>query len=363
MIYFGKGIFRRSVLQDAEKAGRKGHGSLIVRIAVAAGAILWVLRGQDWRELAGVFQNLSPWYFGLSLVMYAAAQVIISVRWWMLLRAQSIFIGVLAAVRLFFLGLFYNNLMLGAVGGDLLKAWYVTKHTNRRLEGALSVIVDRSVGLAGTLLIAVLTYLTFVRGHIAARTGAQEAGSPGWLSQHGGAIALWATGAVGVMLAIVLAHPAGRAGLVRLAGKARRKGFSLLQRVKDAVVAYCSRPWTLLAAMTLTLVGQSVVIVGFWLLGRNLGIEAGLWYYFVAFPVGWIVGAIPISPAGLGTTEAATVGLLCRLAGAPPEEVLVVVLSQRFIWVLSSLPGGLVHLLGAHLPAQEISIDGQEHAD
>ncbi len=350
-------------MQDAQNAGRKGHGSLIARIAVATVAILWVLRGQDWGKLAGVFQSLSPWYFGFSLVIYAVAQVIIAVRWWMLLRSQSIYIDVLAAVRLFFLGLFYNNLMLGAVGGDLLKAWYVTKHTHRRLEGVLSVFVDRGIGLAGTLLIAFFTYLTFVRGQIAARTGAREAGPPGWLSQHGGVIALWATVAVGATLVIVLVHPAGRGAFVLGAEKARLKGFSLLRRVKDAVVVYCSRPWTLLGAMILTLVGQSIVIVAFWLLGRNLGIEAGLRYYFVAFPIGWVVGAIPISPAGLGTTEAATIGLLCRLTGAPAEKVLVLVLCQRFIWVLSSLPGGLVHLLGAHLPQQEISIDAQERAN
>lgn len=350
-------------MQDADNAGRKGHWSLLARIAVAALAILWVLRGQDWRELGGVFRSLSPWYFGLSLIVYAAAQVIISVRWWMLLRAQSIYIDVLAAVRLFFLGLFYNNLMLGSVGGDLLKAWYVTKHTNRRLEGALSVFVDRAIGLAGTVLLAVFSYLMFVRGHIAARTEAQEAGPPGWLSQHGGAIALWATVAVGAVLAILLVHPAGRARFVRLTAKARLRGVSLLRRAKDAVVVYCSKPWTLLAAMILTLGAQGIVIAAFWLLGRNLGIEGGLGYYFVAFPVGWVVGAIPISPAGLGTTEAATKAFLCWLTGAPPEKVLVLVVCQRFIWILSSLPGGLVHLLGAHLPPPEISIDGQERAN
>jgi uncharacterized membrane protein YbhN (UPF0104 family) len=113
--------------------------SLIARIAVATLAILWVLWGQDWRTLAEVFRNLSPWYFGLSLIVFATAQVIIAVRWWLQLRAQSIHIEVWAAVRLFYLGLIYNNVMPGAVGGDLLKAWYVTKHTDRRLAGALSV--------------------------------------------------------------------------------------------------------------------------------------------------------------------------------------------------------------------------------
>lgn len=344
-------------MQDATKAGRKRHLSLIARIAVATLAILWVLRGQDWRELAGVFQSLSPWYFGLSLIVFAIAQVIISVRWWLLLRAQSIHIELWAAVRLFYLGLFYNNVMPGAVGGDLLKAWYVTKHTDKRLAGALSVFVDRVIGLAGTLLLAIFTYLTFVRGRIA--IGGMGAG---WLSRHWGVI-LWAVAAVGAVFAALLVHPAARARLAGTAAKVRVKGALLLRGAKDAVVVYCSRPWTLLLALVLTLIAQSTVIAAFWLLGRDLGVEAGLSYYFVVFPVMWVVGAIPISIAGLGVTEAGTVGLFTLLAGTPRNLSTALALCQRFVWVLASLPGGLVHLLGAHLPEQEISIDGQDRTN
>ncbi len=344
-------------MQDATNAGRKRHVSLIARIAVATLAILWVLWGQDWRTLAEVFRKLSPWYFGLSLVIYATAQVIIAVRWWLLLRAQSIFIDVWVAVRLFSLGLFYNNFLPGSVSGDLLKAWYVTKHTDKRLAGALSVFVDRAVGLSGTLLIAIFTYLTFVRGQVA--IGGKEAG---WLSHHWGVI-LWTAAAVGAVFAALLVHPAARARLAATAAKVRVKGVLLLRGFKDAVVAYCSRPWTLLLALVLTLIAQGTVIAAFWLLGRDLGVEAGLSYYFVVFPVMWVVGAIPISIAGLGVTEAGTVGLFVSLTGATPEKVLALAFCQRFVWVLASLPGGLVHLLGAHLPQQEISIDGQERTN
>ena len=174
---------------------------------------------------------------------------------------------------------------------------------------------------------------------------------------------LWATVAVGALLAILLVHPAGRARCTRAAQKAWLRGVSLLGRMKAALMAYCSRPWTLLWALLLTVVGQSIVTATFWWLGRKVGIDAGLRYYLVAFPLGWVVGAIPISIAGLGITELGTVGFFCHLTGLPREKVLVLVFCQRFIWVLVSLPGGLVHLLGAHLPEEEISIDGPEHTN
>jgi hypothetical protein len=50
------------------------------------------------------------------------------------------------------------------VGGDLLRAWYVTRHTRKKFEAVLSVFVDRVIGLLSTLVIAVFCYLLFLRG-------------------------------------------------------------------------------------------------------------------------------------------------------------------------------------------------------
>jgi hypothetical protein len=349
-------------LQDAQNAGRKGHVSLIARVAVAVAAILWVLWGQDWRELAGVLQNLDPWYFALSLVLYTSVQALLGVRWWLLLRAQSIHIPVLAAVRLFFLGLFYNNVMPGAVGGDVLKAWYVTKHTNKRLEGVLSVFVDRCVGLVGLVLMAAFTYFVFVRGEIVPKTETEQVEAPGWLTQHRAAL-VWASLAVAAVLLAVLVLPAGRARLSGAIQTVRRRGLSLLYRTKDAFVVYCSKPGTLLGTMLLTFVAQSLTIVAIWLIGRDLTVEARLSHYFFIFPVVWVVGAVPVSVAGLGVVEASTVGLFVSLAGTTREKALALALCQRLIWVLASLPGGVIHLLGTHLPREEISVDGRETAN
>jgi len=345
-------------LPKTQNAGKKGRVSWIARIAVATAAILLLLRGQDWGRLAVTFRGMNLGYFVLSLGIYAFAQVVISVRWWLLLRAQAIHIGVLAAIRLFFLGLFYSNVMPGSVGGDLVKAWYVTKHTDKRLEGVLSVFLDRAIGLFGLVLMAVLTYVLFLRGRITALFQADEGGA-GWFSRHPYAI-LGSAGVAGILLAVSLVYPASRAVLAHWAAVVRLRGITLLRKTRDAVAAYCARPWTLLWTVFLTFIGQSIVLVAFWLLGRDLGMDVGLRYYLFVFPVMWVVGAVPISIAGLGIVEAGTVGLFCRLTGAPAEQALALVLCQRLIWVLASLPGGLIHLLGAHLPREDISVDVQE---
>ena len=129
------------------------------------------------------------------------------------------------------------------------------------------------------------------------------------------------------------------------------------KRAWTAVVVYCSRPGTLLLSLGLTWLGQSMVITAFWLLGRNLGIEAETRYYFVIFPITWVVAAIPVSIAGVGVLEAGVVTLFVSLTGAASESALALALCQRFVWVLASLPGGAIHLLGGHLPREEIFVD------
>lgn len=349
-------------MPDAQKVGKKDRLAWIARIAVATAAILWVFRGQDWRELVAVFRSLNLWWFAFSLGVFTVAQVVVALRWWLLLRAQSTRIPVLAAIRLFFLGLFYNNVMPGAVGGDLLKAWYVTKHTDRKIAGVLSVFVDRLIGLIALVLMAVATYSMFVRGGIVRDAGQENAVSGGGLSQYRDAV-LWMSAAVAVILVLLLVHPYTRARSRRTAAGLWCKGLALLREMKDAVVVYWSRPWTLALVFAFTLFSQSTVIVAFWLLGRNLGIEADLSCYFVVFPVMWVISAVPVSIAGLGVFEAGMVEMFGLLAGVPAEQAMVLALCQRFVWVLASLPGGLIHLIGAHLPREEISIDCEETAN
>lgn len=341
------------MLSKAQDAGRTRYVSLAARILVAVVAIGWALHGQDWEKLGQVFRRLSLWFFALGLAVFIVNQLTIAFRWWLLLRAQGIHIAAGATVRLHFLGLFYNNVMPGAVGGDLLKAWYVTKHTDKRLAGALSVFVDRVIGSVGLVFMAVFTYLLFIHRPLGGPGEAEGGRAGSWLGQHKNLI-FWVFIGIVVVLVVVLVQPYGRARLRRALGRALHRGVGLLLEAKDAALVYCCKPLTILWTMLLTFAAQSIMIVAFWLLGRNLGIDAGPTQYFFIFPVTWVVGALPISVAGLGVVEVTTVGLFVRMTGTPAENALALVLCQRFIWVVASLPGAAVHLLGAHLPGGDL---------
>lgn len=107
---------------------------------------------------------------------------------------------------------------------------------------------------------------------------------------------------------------------------------------------------TILAVFGLTVFVQIMVITGFWFLGINMGIGASIKYYYVFFTLTWVLGAIPVSIGGVVVVEGSLVILFTQLAGVDESAAWAIALCQRAVWLLASLPGAAIHLLGAHLP-------------
>ncbi len=340
-------------MPKAQNGQVKRHWSWIARTAVALSAIALFCHNTNWGEVAGRLRGLNPWCFASVVLTFAAAQIIQAFRWKLLLQTQSIQVGMLTVVKLYYLGLYYNNVMPGSVGGDLLKAWYVMKHTERRFEGALSVVVDRVIGLATTLMIAAAAAVYVIRSHgrLVNREGPQanltQRSSEGLSSNL-----IWVGATVGVIFLALWLHPRSRAWLKGIAGHLAANWRIWVAKAVRAASVYCSNPVTIGWTVLLTALGQGIVVVAFWYLGGQLGIKVGLEYYLLIFPASWVLGAVPISIAGLGVTEGSMVAMFVILAGADPDAAKALAICQRLVWVLASLPGGLIHMLGAHLPKE-----------
>ena len=326
---------------------------VFLRIAVVLcgiiGGIFWVSREQRWNRLVQIFRQMNISVFAAVLGIFIISQIIIGLRWWLLLRSQHIFINFWAVVRLYLLGWFYNNFMPGSVGGDLLRAWYVTKHTDKKFEAVLTVFIDRVIGLLSTFVIAVFFYMFFLQGQANALTFTGRSGPFSFLAEYKGCI-IWVAGVLAAILCGLLLHGRSRVLLRAAWLHIRIHSVRAFEKLKDAVYVYYSKPLTILAAFGLTVFIQIVTITGFWFLGKNLGITAGLKYYYVFFTLTWVLGALPVSIGGAVVVEGTLAYLFIRYAGVEAEPALALALCQRIVWMIASLPGAAIHLIGAHLP-------------
>ncbi|HUW19023.1 MAG TPA: lysylphosphatidylglycerol synthase transmembrane domain-containing protein [Sedimentisphaerales bacterium] len=336
-----------------DKGKKSSHIFIYLRIAVVvlgvAYGVYWVSREQRWPNLTKIFLQMNLWIFVAALVIFVISQVLVGLRWWLLLRTQSVFIAFWAAVKLHFLGLFYNNFMPGAVGGDVIRAWYVTRHTDRKFEAALSVFVDRAIGLLGTLAIAVFFYTLFLRGRGVEKLSTSDSGLFQSVVEHK-RILVWLVVAGAATVALLLLHPKGRPILTRVWLRICTLTARVVRKMTDSIVVYCRKPLVVLVAFALTVFLQILTIAGFWFLGANLGVDVSLIYYCVFFALVWVLGAVPVSIGGAVVIEFSLAALFVKFAGVGAEAASALALSQRAVWMLASLPGALIHLIGAHLP-------------
>ena len=326
---------------------------LFIRIAVVVcgivWGIVWVSREVGWGNLANTFRSINLGVFALVLGVFMISQVTVGLRWWLLLRSQSIFIRFWAAVRLYLLGWFYNNFMPGSVGGDLLRAWYVTRHTDKKFEAVLSVFVDRVIGLSSTLVIAFFFYLLFLRGKDLEITSSGPGSLFIAIAQYK-SVLFWAVVLFVIIFCILLMHKKTRSMLAKACLYVRQSSLRMILKFKNAIVIYCKKPLTILLAFGLTVFLQMLTITAFWLLGRNMGIQAPVEYYYVFFTLTWVLGAVPVSIGGAVVVEGMLTYLFSTFAGVAEEAAFALALCQRVVWMLASLPGAAIHLIGAHLP-------------
>lgn len=318
--------------------------SLIVRLSIAAFACWITFKDFDIKTLA----SLNVAALLLAIAVFCAALVLIAFRWWVFLRGQKIIVPYVLAIKLTFLGQFFTNFMPSSVGGDLVRAWYISRYTHKKIQAALGVIADRIMGLFATTILAVASYFLFMRGRFEIFESIMK--------DKGKTRSLFASHPISwphvlVVISIIV-------GIFFLLNEFfdLNKAFRRLIRsmrhmfvqAREVLLIYVYHPSILFFGITITIVLQSAVIVSLWFIGKGLGMTVPLEYYFVFFPLMWVVSSLPLSIAGIGILEGGLVLLFVQFAGADENSARIVALCQRCVWVISSLPGLWIHLTGGH---------------
>jgi hypothetical protein len=119
--------------------------SLWVRIAITLGllaALAWKL---DFQQLLTRLAGLSWQGSVLAFAVVLLAIAISAGKWGLILRARRHPLPYHALLRLYFIGLFFNNVLPTAVGGDAVRAWETTKETGEVPEAIASVVSERLI--------------------------------------------------------------------------------------------------------------------------------------------------------------------------------------------------------------------------
>lgn len=278
-------------------------------------------------------------YLLLALALFVLAVITNAVKWYILLRAQGIPVPLSAVTNYTFVGFFFNNFLPANVGGDVMRGFGLARYTARSAEAAVSVIVDRIIGLMAFMFTAMVAALVAVNVVPAGRTGDKLADNLAQVE----IVAVIGLGVITGVFVIMLSHRL-RLLLGRLFDfKLLRPLAPLYQRISDAFGAYRYQYGALLAAFAVGVV--TVLLTGL----VDLAIVAGLHgtiapiYIFLFNPIIAVALIAPISIGGLGTGSVLYV-YFYGLVGVPETLAFALSLIKQAVVYVGSLPGGVLWL-------------------
>ena len=302
-----------------------------LKVVVSLALIAYLVSRVGIDDVVEVLRSASANYLYLliALALYFGAITVGSLKWQILLRAQGIRVPLASLLSFSFVGLFFGNFLPTNVGGDLVRGYDLARHILLPAETAISVLVDRMLGLIAFVFVAVVMALLVV----------YSAGQAAlWEVAVAAAVALLALcGVFAVMLSDRLR------GQVRLLfGTSLLSGLApLYDRLSRALSAYRRSLGALTLSFCISILVLSIGSVVNYLISLALGGGISLLHIFLFTPLITFVLLIPISIGGIGLNQSAYV-FFFNLVGVPEQKSLAMSLIMQAIIIISSLPGGVL---------------------
>ncbi len=269
----------------------------------------------------------------LFLLVSIAIGVIInmasSLKWWMLIRAQSISVGFWRIFCYYVVGQFYNQVLPTSVGGDVVRSYELGKYTGRHADSLASVFVERYTGILVLLLIAGTAVLA-------------------QLSRFGSAYIYLSLVAFSVGLSILAwlvfdlrAYTWMRDRLTRTIPKTETI-LQKIDRLLASIADYRRDKIALLIAFANSFLFYFLAVINVYITALVFQADVCFIDMLLATPIIMLLMNLPISLGNLFLMEASYTGILA-LMGYSPALGLSVALTMRMKSLFDGMIGGVLH--------------------
>ncbi|MBI3933226.1 MAG: flippase-like domain-containing protein [Acidobacteria bacterium] len=287
------------------------------KLALAIGLVAYLIwRGHiAWEPIQS---SLERWQYSLlALLLLALTPLGQLWRWQSLLRASRVHLPTREVFSYLMVAKFLNMALPGYFGGDVIRGFYVSRRASEKSAAAgaegqaalarwpstvlPSIVFDRMAGLLPLFALALVGSLGAFWYSLPARlllfvTSFAAAGL---------------LGAVGIFW-LAYRTPEPPISLVRASEKFHLR--PLFSALYEGSHQYVHNLRLIRNVLGISFLSQGLILTCFILLGTALDLRIPIISYFVLVPLGLMVMAIPISPAGLGVGQVAFLGLF-RIVG------------------------------------------------
>jgi glycosyltransferase 2 family protein len=297
---------------------------VLIYVVVKSGAL----------KLESLKDLCTPSTVAIGLVLVGINSWLLNWRWYWLLRARGFNVGLIETFRLYLIGLFFNYALPSSVGGDVVKAYYLARdQRDRRLDAALSVLIDRVLGLYSMILLALLSGLYDLR----------------FVLEHK---------EIKVMMSLTsLLFLAMSASFVVGFSKRVAEFFRVPQilnlhpklqfadKIFKAMQLFGEKKSVIFGSVFVSVIAQLITIAFFVFIGTALGVKnVPLAAYVFCVPLGLVATALPVAPAGVGVGQFAFLYLFQAYAPGSGEMGATAITAFQLTLLICALPGAYFYI-------------------
>lgn len=305
---------------------------LLLRIVISLLllALLLFLARANLAKIGELLKSVDLALFSWGFLIFLLTNIFMAWRLQIVLAAQKIVLKLKDLLALTLIGYFFTNFMPTAVGGDLVKGYYISKKDGRKLNSYTAILFDRVIGMFSIALIAGIA-LVWMRQEI-------ERQFIAW------AIILLLLGCLALGLALIyrglLSRVSRATGALRLLQVL--KIDAAVKKIYGALSIYLKNKQVISQTLGLSLVTQVISFYSIFIFARSLGFELPWGRIILIMPLISIISMLPVTLNGLGLREWGFVFFFGQNIGAAGALSLSVLYLAAFL--LTSLIGGITYL-------------------
>src|SRR3989344_1955114 len=286
---------------------------------IGIGILVYLIYRIGVQNIINVFKNVRYGYLSLVIILALIISILQTYKWSLILRKQGINLGLYFLFNVQLISALYGAITPGRVG-SLIKANYIKNKTGKTLgESSSSVVLERLIDFFVLALFAMFGAFLLIN----------------YFSNL-----FWELLVLVFILFLVVIFIFFKRERTRfflkffhnhlIPKKYKEKASNLFHSFYDGLVhpKYLIKPFLISLLIWFLLFSQAY----FSALALSVN-NVPFYYFFGLFPLGSIVGLIPVTIAGMGTKEASLIGLFAIVGYGMADKIMAITL----LWSFSGL--------------------------
>jgi uncharacterized protein (TIRG00374 family) len=300
----------------------------VINAVISIFLIILIIYLTGIKSISTSLASMSLSLFLLAIVIENLGVMVSAKKWHILLKAKKVHVSFFTAWKYYYYGTFFNAFLPTTVGGDVIKAYGLSRRLNRKEDAFSSVVMDRLSGLVAVIMIGSVAIIV------------------GWQVIPRAALALSLLILIGPLTLILLIFTTDVVGRLLRWPVVKKLGrmTTFADQVYVSLRGYRHNRRFFLPVLMISLLYHTLLVINNYVLSRALSLDIPLYYFFIFIPVAEILVFLPITIQGFGVREGTYV-LLFSSIGVRKAQAFALGFSDQLVKLSGNIIGGVVYVL------------------